>query len=280
MRSTGRGGVIVTPRVLRTNEIRMIQLDDIYRGLTEGEFFLEYQPIVSLDCGRCWGAEALIRWRRSDGVAMPSDFIPMIESTPVSGVLTYWVIDQLAQELGDWLKDNPEATLCINVPPEILGRGGLEYAARKSGLLEVAGQIILEITEKGIPDRLGLEALNSATRRTGVRIALDDVSLTGANLALLARFSVDFIKIDRALVEELEGLDPCVSWLDALPMLLRSTPVQVIAEGVETSEQLCRLRRAGIPLAQGFLLSRPLDAARFRAYYQASHTSAARAKAK
>lgn len=245
----------------------MIALDEIYEGLRNDEFFLEYQPIVALDSGRCWGAEALIRWSRSAGLVMPGAFIPQVENTPISGVLTYWVIDRLAADLGNWLKFNPDATVSINVPPEILGRGGLEYAGRRTGLLEVAGQIMLEITEKGIPDRLGLEALNTAPRRTGVRIALDDVSLDGANLAVLSRCGFHFIKIDRFLIDQMRNSDGGLPWLEGLSTLLRSTPLQVIAEGVETPEQLGRLKAAGIPLAQGFLISRPLDAERFKAFY-------------
>src|SRR3954469_15828787 len=104
----------------------MITLDSMRSGLARGEFFLEYLPTVSLADGRCTGAEALARWRRPTGVVRPDDFIPLIEGTPLSGVLTYWVFETVAQELGDWLRAHKEASIGINVPPEILGRGGLE----------------------------------------------------------------------------------------------------------------------------------------------------------
>jgi EAL domain-containing protein (putative c-di-GMP-specific phosphodiesterase class I) len=247
----------------------MIELEDIYHGLRNGEFFLEYQPIVSLDDQRVWGAEALIRWQRGPQLIMPGQFIPSVEATPVSGILTYWVVDRIAEDLGDWLRAHRDVSISVNVPPEILGRGGLEYAANKNGLLEIADQIILEITEDGIPDRLGLDALNTAHRRTGVRIALDDVSLSGANLALLSRFAFDFIKIDRVLIDELEGTCTGPTWLDGLSALLQSSSLRVIAEGVETPEQLNRLTAAGILLAQGFALSRPLHPERFKAFHAA-----------
>ena len=247
----------------------MIELDEIYQGLKSGQFLLEYQPIVALDDHRCWGAEALIRWQRDQHLVMPADFIPLIESTPVSGMLTYWVIDRIADDLGEWLRAHRDVSISVNVPPEILGRGGLEYAANKNGLLEIADQIILEITEEGIPDRLGLEALNTAHERTGVRIALDDVSLSGANLALLSRLAFDFIKIDRVLMDELEHNGPGPAWLNGLSTLLQSNSLRVIAEGVETAEQLDRLKAAGIPLAQGFALSRPLNAERLKAFHAA-----------
>src|SRR3954453_20494464 len=121
----------------------MIDLAAMREGLARGEFFLEYLPTISLADGSCIGAEALSRWRRATGVVPPGEFIPLIENTPLSGLLTYWVMDTVAAELNDWLRANRDAHISINVPPEILGRGGMEYAATKSGLLEQVSQLIL-----------------------------------------------------------------------------------------------------------------------------------------
>src|SRR6187549_2347569 len=107
----------------------MITTDAISDGLVQGEFFLEYLPTVSLADGRCVGAEALTRWRRPSGVVQPNDFIGLVEGTHLSGMLTYWVMETVAKELGDWLRSHKDAHIGVNVPPEILGRGGLEYAA-------------------------------------------------------------------------------------------------------------------------------------------------------
>src|SRR5215472_2959312 len=179
-----------------------MDLNTIKSALEAREFFLVYQPILSLSDGLCFGAEALIRWRRENAVLDASEFIPVSDRTPLSGVLTYWVIDTVAGELGDWLESHRTAHISINVPPEVLGRGGLEYAASKSGLRARAKQLILEVTERGVPDQLGLDALNSVAS-TGARVALDDTTLSGANLALLTRCNFDFVKIDKALVAEL-----------------------------------------------------------------------------
>ena len=210
----------------------MINLDAIRDGLAQGEFFLEYLPTVSLADGRCVGAEALARWRRPSGVVQPDEFIHLIEGTHLSGMLTYWVFETVAKELGDWLRAHKEAHIGINVPPEILGRGGLEYAATKTGLSEIRNQIILEVTERGIPDNLGVAALEAASR-SGVRIALDDVTLTGTHLAVLSRCTLDMIKTDRSLVDQITPECPCPAWLSGLSALLQSTRVAVIAEGVE-----------------------------------------------
>jgi sensor c-di-GMP phosphodiesterase-like protein len=246
----------------------MISFDTIRAGLAQGEFFLEYLPTVSLTDGRCTGAEALIRWRRPAGVLQPMDFIPRAENTPVSGLLTYWVLDTVMAEIGDWLRANPNAHIGINVPPEILGRGGILYVAEKSGLIELAPQIILEITERGLPDLLGIEAINHA-RVVGVRVALDDITLAGrANLAVLARANIDIIKLDKSLVSQIGPQSPHPDWLDDIAALLQSSRLMVIAEGVETELQFMTLRKTNIHEAQGFYFSRPIPAAIFIAYHR------------
>ena len=245
-------------------------LDEIRRAFDSREFFILYQPTVSLADGHCAGAEALIRWRRGDQVIVDAcEFIPATENTPLSGVITYWVIDTVAAEIGGWLYSHPDAHISINVPPEILGRGGLEYAAVKSGLRARIQQIIIEVTERGVPDKLGLDALNSVPA-SGARVALDDVTLSGANLALLTRCHFDLIKIDRSLIAEVVpgGMEP--EWLTGLKTLLKSTPLQVVAEGVETAHQAQVLKHAGVQLAQGLHFSAPLPAETYKRFYQQS----------
>jgi len=244
----------------------MIELKEIRAGLSDGEFFLEYLPFNSLADGRCTGAEALLRWRRHGMVIPPDRFIPSAENTPVSGLLTYWVIDTAAAELGEWLRANDEAKISINVPPEVFGRGGLEYAARKAGIADLVGQVILEVTERGIPDHIGLNALNGMAR-AGVRIALDDVMPVGLNLAVLSRGSFDMVKLDRRMVAEISPDKPAPKWLPAVTALTQGEHVQVIAEGIETAWQLSVLRDAGVEEGQGFYFSHPLPAGRFIDYH-------------
>lgn len=250
----------------------MIDYSAIEAGFAQGEFFLQYLPTVSLDDGRCVGGEALTRWRRPSGIVPPHEFIPTLENTPLSGRLTYWVIDTVAAELSDWLRTHPEVHVSINVPPEILGRGGLGYAAEKSGLLEFARQIVLEITERGIPDHLGLQAL-AAAPDYGIRFALDDVTMSGANLAILARCPFAIIKIDHKAVQQIALETPYPQWLEGLAALLRTTRLDVIAEGVETAHQAAALREAGVKLAQGFYFARPTSATGLREFHASGSES-------
>jgi sensor c-di-GMP phosphodiesterase-like protein len=234
-------------------------LEDVRSAMDRGELFVEYQPIISLVTQRCVGAEALVRWHRGGAVWPASRFIQLLENTPLSGRLTYWVIDTVAQELGDWLTGHSDLSISINVPPEILGRGGLEYAAVRSGLRDHVGQILLEITERGLPDRLGLDALNMMAEY-GVRLALDDVFLSGANLAVLSRGRFEVIKVDRKLIAQLAAYAPDPAWLAGLRSLLTHSQLQVIAEGVESHYQADVLARSGVQMAQGFLFSSSLTA--------------------
>jgi sensor c-di-GMP phosphodiesterase-like protein len=209
----------------------MIEHKVIQEGLAKGEFFLEYQPVCSLKTNRCVGAEALSRWRRGSTVLLPDAFLPSIENTPLSGLLTYWVIETVGRELGSWLRAQAGVHVSINVPPEILGRGGVAYAGTRAGLMDVAHKIVLEISEKGIPDKLGLQALSNA-----------------------ARYGDE---------------DEPPQWLRALSALLRATPLQVIAEGVESKVQVEKLKAAGIELIQGLYFSPPLVAKDFEEFARA-----------
>jgi sensor c-di-GMP phosphodiesterase-like protein len=246
----------------------MINLNTIRAGLAQGEFFLEYLPTVSLIDGRCIGAEALIRWRRPNSIVQPDAFIPVAENTPLSGLITYWVIDTVAAEIGEWLRANPNAHISINVPPEILGRGGMEYAANKSGLIEFASQIIMEITERSVPDLLGVNSINRLATAGNIRIALDDVTLVGgANLAVLARCAFSIIKLDKALIAQISPECDAPEWLGGIVAMLGASELEVIAEGVETEQQALVLRKANIQMAQGFYFSPPISASAFIAFH-------------
>jgi EAL domain-containing protein (putative c-di-GMP-specific phosphodiesterase class I) len=166
------------------------------------------------------------------------------------------------------LRAHKDAHIGVNVPPELLGRGGLEYVATKTGLSELRDQIIIEVTERGIPDLLGLATLDAAAR-SGVRVALDDVTLTGTNLAVMSRCALDLIKTDKSLVDQITPESPNPEWLAGLSALLHANRVDVICEGVETAAQAQILRDAGVRMAQGYYFSRPISAEKLQAYYSA-----------
>lgn len=246
---------------------RMSISEEVRAALDRGQLFLEYLPTVLLADSRCIGGEALVRWRRGGEVLPADSFIPLIDNTPVSGTLTYWVLDTVARELGEWLRENSTAHISINIPPEILGRGGLAYVASRSGLCDRLEQIVLEITERGVPDRLGLEALNVMAAK-GIRIALDDVMMNGANLALLTRCNFSMIKLDRELIAQIVADKPEPQWLGGLKELLKGGSPQVVAEGVTSEHQARTLDAIGVQMAQGYFYSRSLMASELMRYYR------------
>jgi len=238
----------------------MISFEEIQAGLVRGELFLEYLPTVTLATGRCVGAEALTRWRRPGGIVPPDEFIPVVEGTPLSGPLTYWVLETAAKEVGALLRSRPDLFLSVNVPPELLGRGGVASTIRHAGIEDLAGQLVLEITERGLPDQLGVDALDLAAE-AGCRIALDDAGHGGTHLIVLSRVRVVHqVKVDRKYIERLPLEASCLDWIRNLAAFARSSGVEVVAEGVETAEQVELLRAAGVSLAQGYYFSPPLPA--------------------
>lgn len=242
--------------------------EEIRRGLEQGEFFLEYLPTFELSTEVCVGAEALARWRRPGGVMRPEKFIPFVEGTPLSGPLTYWVLETAAREVGGLLRSRPELSLSVNVPPELLGRGGVAAAIRHAGIEDLIDQLVLEITERGLPDQLGLSAIEIAAE-AGCRIALDDAGHGGAHLIILSRLcAVHQVKIDRTRVGSLALGSPDLDWIRNLTALARTSGVEVVAEGVELAEQAELLRGAGVSLAQGHFFSPPLSAEELKLFVE------------
>ena len=244
-------------------------LGEIEEALIDEQFFIEYQPIMRIDGKECVGAEALIRWRRGQELIPPLEFIPMVENTLLSGMITYWLIENIGRELGEWLRRQECMFISINVPPELLGRGGLIHVASKSGLLEVADKIVMEITERGIPDNLGLQALVKA-QELGVRVCLDDVGAADENLLVYARANVDLIKLDKSIAAKMLEPDWTVDKMGALEAFTRSTTIQVIAEGVETEFQRDVFQELGVPMAQGWYFSHPLPVEGLFEFFRAS----------
>jgi len=236
--------------------------------MENSEFYLEYMPTIDMKTHRCVGAEALIRWKRGEEKIAPEQFIPDIEDSALSGLLTYWIIDQVAHEMGTWLRNNDQVHIGINIPPDVLGRGGLEYAALKSGLYEVVDKIILEVTERGYPDNLGIEALRSNKGR--VKVAIDDFGTGDANLLHLSKIDADIIKLDKYFVEQIKPGKAVPKIVLGLIAFAKEMGLEIIAEGVETEMQASVMRDKGVEMAQGWYFSKPLTADLFMTFFDKS----------
>lgn len=167
-------------------ETGRFSFDEILDAFRRQEFFLEYLPTIRLSDGHCVGAGALIRWCRGDRIVPPMDFIPLIENTPLSGLITYRVGELVGRELGPWLRKQGDIQIGINVTTETLGRGSLSAACLTFGLGDILDKLMLEINERGLPDSLAMKALKLATSKK-MKIAADDVNINHTNLLIMMR---------------------------------------------------------------------------------------------
>ena len=258
----GQYALFEAQKRLRARE-RLALGSDLRTALTDGELSVVYQPIVHLRSGRMTAVEALLRWsspRR--GSVSPVDFIPLAEGMGLILPLGQWVLRQACEQLLGWDAEggDPQLRIAVNVSPRQLERPGLLEeldACLARGL--AASRIILEITETALTldDATAQETL-LALRERRVQIAIDDFGTGYSSLALLSSAPVSRLKIDRALVGEIEPARPAAPIIDATITMAAGLGLDIVAEGVETGAQLAYLRDAGCEQAQGFLLARPM----------------------
>mgnify|MGYP005989186605 CR=1 FL=1 len=237
---------------------------DMRESIRSGGFALHYQPIFSLADGAAQGFEALLRWEHSvHGPVSPGAFIPLAEETGLIAPLGAWALHEACREAASWPGD---LRVAVNVSAVQFRKTGLEQsvvrALTASGL--PAGRLELEITESVlIQDSEAVIGCLHRLRALGVRIALDDFGTGYSSLSYLCRFPFDKIKIDRSFIRDID--EPvAAAVVRAVVGLGERLGMVITAEGVETAEQLARVRRKGCTEAQGFLLGRPLPAAEAR----------------
>lgn len=232
-------------------------------ALRRGDLFLVYLPTVEL-ASRDWiGAEALLRWRHArHGVLMPTAFIPWIEESPLIYDTTRWVMIQVARDLKHISVRRPDFSVAVNMPPNQLSdQRMLEVADEAFGPQPLAlANIVFELTERQEGDFTSprVREVMQGLRHRGAQFALDDFGVGFSNLALLQCIEVEVVKIDRSFLREDAGSRDA-QMLEAMVHLVRKLGVVIIVEGVETEQQLRRVRSCGVHFAQGFLFSRPIE---------------------
>jgi diguanylate cyclase (GGDEF)-like protein len=244
-----------------------VTLDTEFRqALVRDEFVLYYQPVVDLPSGRMVGAEALVRWQHpTRGLLSPSEFVPAAEKNDSITALGTWVLGEACRQAARWQVARPDRaplTMSVNISPRQL-HAGLTDTVR--AVLAATGldpsSLNLEVTETALLDDLAdAGAVVAAMRELGVSIAIDDFGTGYASLSYLRRFTVDSVKIDLTFINGL-GVNPGdTAIVKAVIGLADSFSLSVVAEGVETAEQLLLLREMGCDRAQGYFLCRPVPA--------------------
>jgi diguanylate cyclase (GGDEF)-like protein len=230
------------------------------------EFEVHYQPIVEACSGRIVGAEALARWRHPQrGLVAPDVFIPLCESTGLIRRLGALVFSSAAQQQVAWAQAGHVLRISVNLSARQLR--GAELLPDLAAALRASGadprQLQLEITESmllGQDDEL--LRLFQALQDLHLGLALDDFGTGYSNLAYLQRFPIDTLKIDKTFIQGLQNNRALAELIVSMARLMR---LRVVAEGVETQEQLAWVRAQGIEFCQGYLFSRPLPVAGFSA---------------
>ena len=237
----------------------------MFEGVRNGEFLLHYQPISRPD-GTVVGAEALMRWPQAGGgMVAPSDFIPVAEANGLINLLGAWALRTACMQAMRWDSEGiPEMTMAVNVSPRQFRHGDffgqVRQALQETGI--APSRLILEITEGVLlhnPEQA--HALLASLQQLGVQISVDDFGTGYSSLSYLKRLPLSSLKIDASFVREMETSPNDQVIVSAVLSMARELGLEVVAEGVESAEQLAILRDKGCPFVQGYYLGRPMPAA-------------------
>ncbi len=253
---------------------------DLRRATEREEFLIHYQPIVSLADNHITGFEALVRWQRPEmGLVMPGGFISVAEDTGLILWIGNWVLLEACRRMCAWNAQfpcNPKFTVAVNI------------SARQFAQPDLVSQVARILRESGLaPSCLKLELTETITMRDeerttrilgelkklGVRLCIDDFGTGYSSLSYLRRFALDILKIDRSFVSDMLNNTESQEIVKTILNLASNLNMQVVAEGVETAEQVRLLKSLGCEFAQGYFFSKPLDAAEVARTLMTSETN-------
>ena len=258
-----------TPTLQQAAQARARLANDLRAGVALAQFHLVYQPIVSLTDGQVRKAEALLRWQHpSRGPVSPAEFIPIAEATGLIIEMGEWVFRQATQQAVRWrARHHPDFQVSVNKSPvQFHNDAGRQqrWGEHLAAIGLPGAGIVIEITEGLLLDTSAAvtEQLRQL-RDAGIQVSLDDFGTGYSSLTYLQRFDIDTIKIDQSFVRNLASGSTDLALCKAIIVMAHELGMQVIAEGVETREQLALLVAAGCDFGQGYLFARPMTAADF-----------------
>jgi EAL domain-containing protein (putative c-di-GMP-specific phosphodiesterase class I) len=262
---------------MRTAVEKTYQLhQDIQSAIASDSFCLLYQPIISLGGTKPPSLEALLRWDHPQrGRLSPADFEEVFDDPKTSSEIGKWVLDRVVRQIADWEQAKLEfERVAINVTSADFALGG--FAELVENTLHNYGvgpeRICVEVTEHVFLGRsaVGVSDALHKLHEMGVEIALDDFGTGFGSLTHIKRFPIDRLKVDRSFVRDMETSPDNMAIVRTVAQLGDSLGLAITIEGVETESQLMLLRAMGCDSMQGFLFSRPLEAAKVVAFLQRS----------
>lgn len=243
-----------------------ITLDRIARGLADGEFFVEFQPKIALGTGKVVGAEALARWRTAEfGMVSPMVFIPIAEQTGLIREVTDCILSSAMSQGRKLIERNPGFTIAVNISGSLMS--DLTLPERIEAILRQANvppsSLTVEITETtAMADVDRANDILVRLRLKKIGTAIDDFGTGYSSLAALARLPFSELKIDQSFIKGCEADDDMMKIVDASVALAKAFNMKVVAEGVESSQALEIIRRAGCDVAQGYYFAPSLRRSR------------------
>ena len=262
----GRGRVALFDNSMHERVAQKLALEaDLRKAIGDGQISVHFQPLYDLEPYRLCGFEALARWVHPErGTISPAVFIALAEESGLIEALTDWVIDHAMSRLADWKRKLPgtdHLTVNVNISGRDLARPDL--ADHVQAVLQRhqvdPGSLTLEITESTLMGQLDVATKTMEhLRASGVRFSIDDFGTGYSSLAYLGTLPIDSLKIDRSFVAGMGAKPQNVEIVRAVLTLGKALGRKVVAEGIETAEQLATLRKLGVDVGQGYLLSRPL----------------------
>jgi EAL domain-containing protein (putative c-di-GMP-specific phosphodiesterase class I) len=267
-KSLGKARHEVFDRAMHARAMNLLQLEtDLRHALQRDEFLLHYQPIVSLKTGAIHGFEALIRWQHpKHGFISPSEFIPIAEETGLILQIGQWVLREACRQMREWQEQTPAtSSLSISVnlssrqftQPDLIER--ISQVLKETGL--ASSCLRLEITETVVMENIETAASMLKQLQTlGVELSIDDFGTGYSSLSYLHRFPSSTLKIDRSFVSRMMDQSENVEIVRTIAVLAQNLNMSVVAEGVETEEQVTQLRDLGCEYAQGFFFFKPMNA--------------------
>jgi EAL domain-containing protein (putative c-di-GMP-specific phosphodiesterase class I) len=265
-KSMGKARHEVFDEAMHALALNLLQLEtDLRRAQERNEFIIEYQPIVSLTDFRVSGFEALVRWEHPDrGLVSPIDFIPVAEEGGQILQIGQWVLRQACLDMRGWQERfpaDPPLFVTVNLAAKQFAQPNLIEQVKES--LETSNLdpncLKLEITESVVMDDIEKgTAMLFQLRGLGVRLSIDDFGTGYSSLSYLHRFPIDTLKIDRSFVTRIVNDKENIEIVRTILMLAENLGMDVVAEGVETQEQMALLRQLSCQSGQGYFFSKPM----------------------
>jgi diguanylate cyclase (GGDEF)-like protein/PAS domain S-box-containing protein len=272
-KAAGRGRCVVFDATMRSRVQDRVKLErDLRLALENEELFLEYQPIVSLRTGRMEGIEALLRWSHPQrGRVSPIEFVTLAEEAGLISEIGEWALRRACLDflaLRRVMGEHAPRTISVNVSRQQLTR---DFPGRVDAIVQDAGMdataLRIEVTENGImrdPEQ-AVHVLRGL-KDLGIGIHVDDFGTGSSSLACLHQFPVDTLKIDRSFIANSGDTPGAPALVTAIVQMARTLGIGVVAEGIETPEQLLLLQSMDCEFGQGYLLGRPMPVERIVSY--------------